>query len=464
MKFSHTFEAALRKEEYPPEWVSSAVSYRQLKKCIKIVQNELQGLGLGPATLQRLWQHVDGTAQVSLEGADQGSQSPSSVLSEFRPKLTIAVDPQDGSPVDAWLSPQTRRYLHDLACRQQVERRQSNKTLDELFTGESLKEDVYNKPENNVDKLETVELPLTSYGGFFPILGRQVQDLDQLHKSEQRKLRNQIVQLGHGLNALSGTSPGKSRKEVYAWREIFRLYIESQIFFSTNEQDAGSRDADQASTQLELFTKALQQKKSLKLGKDGQKALVVFMGLNVELLKFLKYQEINRMAMSKIIKKIMKKTALGAWPWPTSMLAGSRFVAQNLAKATCFTISTELLTIIPQLEDYLCPVCFSISFKPVRLRCNHVFCIRCLVVMQRARQDHCPLCRSEVVMEASKCRAPMVVAWIEIANLGVVNLDVSLLRFLEDKFPKEVRVKQRENEIAAGVDHYGEGYEKCCVM
>jgi E3 ubiquitin-protein ligase BAH len=72
-----------------------------------------------------------------------------------------------------------------------------------------------------------------------------------------------------------------------------------------------------------------------------------------------------------------------------------------MAKAICFNISEGILNVIPQLADYLCPICLSISYKPVRLRCGHVFCIRCLVVMQRARQDHCPLCRGQVVMEAS---------------------------------------------------------------
>jgi E3 ubiquitin-protein ligase BAH len=41
---------------------------------------------------------------------------------------------------------------------------------------------------------------------------------------------------------------------------------------------------------------------------------------------------------------------------------------------------------------------------------------------------------------------------------------VALLRFLEEKFPKEVKAKQRENEMAAGVDRYGEDYARCCVM
>lgn len=38
--------------------------------------------------------------------------------------------------------------------------------------------------------------------------------------------------------------------------------------------------------------------------------------------------------------------------------------------------------------------------------------------------------------------------------------------FLKKYFPKETKVKQRENEIAAGVDLYGEEFAntKCMVM
>ena len=71
-----------------------------------------------------------------------------------------------------------------------------------------------------------------------------------------------------------------------------------------------------------------------------------------------------------------------------------------MAKAVCYTISEEILSIIPQLNDYLCPICFTIAYKPIRLRCNHIFCIRCLIVMQKARQGQCPLCRADVVAEA----------------------------------------------------------------
>lgn len=64
MKFAHEFEEALRKDDYPSHWVRSAISYRQLKKCIKKVQRELSGLGLDSETLSHLWQSFDGRVRL----------------------------------------------------------------------------------------------------------------------------------------------------------------------------------------------------------------------------------------------------------------------------------------------------------------------------------------------------------------------------------------------------------------
>lgn len=61
MKFGHNFSEALQKEEYPAHWIESAISYRQLKKCIKKVQLELSTLGLDPETLNELWESMGTT-------------------------------------------------------------------------------------------------------------------------------------------------------------------------------------------------------------------------------------------------------------------------------------------------------------------------------------------------------------------------------------------------------------------
>ena len=58
--------------------------------------------------------------------------------------------------------------------------------------------------------------------------------------------------------------------------------------------------------------------------------------------------------------------------------------------------------ILPSLDDYACLICTSIAFKPVRLSCGHLFCVRCLVKMQRAGKEECPLCRAKVVLLADR--------------------------------------------------------------
>ena len=46
MKFAQSFESALQVDDYPSHWMSSAISYRRLKKGIKSVKQELSSIGL----------------------------------------------------------------------------------------------------------------------------------------------------------------------------------------------------------------------------------------------------------------------------------------------------------------------------------------------------------------------------------------------------------------------------------
>lgn len=72
-----------------------------------------------------------------------------------------------------------------------------------------------------------------------------------------------------------------------------------------------------------------------------------------------------------------------------------------MAKAVCAQVNQDLVKLIPQLDDYLCPICFTIAYRPIRMSCRHVICIRCTVYMQRRRQGACPICRENVIMEAN---------------------------------------------------------------
>ena len=53
-----------------------------------------------------------------------------------------------------------------------------------------------------------------------------------------------------------------------------------------------------------------------------------------------------------------------------------------------------------------------------------------------------------------------------VSNQRSDNLDLDLMSFLKTNFPREVKAKQKENEYAAGVDMYGDDYDKvrCTLM
>lgn len=493
MKFGAEYSEALKKEEYPSQWINSAISYKKLKKCIKRVREELLSLGLDHETLEALWQHVGSNSFASSNDKERMMQYQLTTEdgTRFVPKLTIALDPHDGSPMDAWLSPQTKRALQKVGKRRRSAYRASvstqhttadsstnagaNSSTDTspdraISRVESNGSVLSNTPLQHGEEIETIEIPLTSDSEFFQILRKELSMLNQLQTREKQDLELAITDLGKDLQALKAKTQHhkRSKAELDIWREIFRLYIESEIFMSNHESDAGVRPANKAAEHLQQFTQQLQK---LPLAatkpktKEAHISLNRFLEINTTLLRLLKFQELNRRALSKILKKFDKQTSLHSLPAGSppstsrseTILANLHLTSQTpvlspstLARSTAYTISSTLLSLIPQLDDYLCPICAMISYKPIRLRCNHIFCIRCMIRLQRDDKDECPLCREKVVLEATE-----------------ENLDYELKKFLKREFSKEVEEKKRENELQAGKELFGEGYtgtHKCVVM
>jgi hypothetical protein len=326
--------------------------------------------------------------------------------------------------VDAFLSPETRIYLRDLARSHSLSDCTCNNGSTLEIDGDHCNHDYNAGTENRINDgqsdsidanrggFQTIEIPLHSDSEFFHILKRELSTLDDLKEREEKELSQQVKNLGQDIAKVTSSSSGRPGSTLYAWREIFRLYIEQQIFFSTCELDSGQRNAAIAHQQLEKFETALAKDHRIrKLRKASRVALEAFMRINSVLLQNLKFQEINRIALTKIMKKFDKRTALHARSVFPKFSSTEPFLAQSMAKAVSYTISEEILNIIPQLNDYLCPICLTIAYKPVRLRCNHVFCIRCLVVMQKARQGQCALCRANVVTEANSGASSSSAFW-----------------------------------------------------
>jgi len=122
------------------------------------------------------------------------------------------------------------------------------------------------------------------------------------------------------------------------------------------------------------------------------------------------FSHANSEATRKILKKHAKRTSLPLpGPVPTSdaqyqplLALVAQSTTSSLPRIFVQAIGETLLPVIPSVEDYACLICTSIAFKPIRLSCGHLFCVRCLVKMQKRNKGNCPMCRAPSVLVANR--------------------------------------------------------------
>ena len=322
MKFAHEFNEALLKEAFPAHWVETAVPYGPLKKVIKKVKGELEDIlkeiGLEPAELVSAQTQHDEDRARSGDGlvAFQYNFDGDEV---FRPKLTFCFE--GDQPVDATLSADTKKYLIALVANRRKgvlddasnlvndsTRRVptfsddgSNSVKDSIRQESSVFEDGSNSVHDS--RIRRIEIPLTFDAKFFELLQGDLTNLDELQAEEQKAMTEQITQLSKEITRL--THPSKFAKtDMYRWRALFEIYLQACVFFSIREQDHGSRDSTVAARQLEWFQGEVTRRglvEAFKLPASRQ-ALDRFIAINVMLLQNLKFQEINKKAIGKILK------------------------------------------------------------------------------------------------------------------------------------------------------------------
>lgn len=236
----------------------------------------------------------------------------------FRPKLTFYI--QDGVAVDASLSPETRAYLEALAFRQGLLRGDGpavpGHVLDQGDPSPENADASIVCTENGArgrqdpqvgtatPSTRRVEVPLTFDTEFFDLLRGDLTSLDSLQAGEQKLLTEEIQALGKVVTLVASPDPKPKKTDLYAWRELFDIYLQAGIFFSTSELDRGSRDSVTALQQLQWFQtevvkRGLPQKFRLSASKE---ALDRFTRINLTLLNNLKFQELNKLAITKILK------------------------------------------------------------------------------------------------------------------------------------------------------------------
>jgi len=484
MKFGQEYAAALAREDFPQHWLDSAIEYKQLKKCIKKVQRELDSIGLDAPTIDKLaqWLKVPDEYHPESEKSKDGAASAaatelSSIPEEFTPQLRVLVDSRTGTPLDATLAPETRANLEKLARSELLiagRRAELGHISDRVTALQTQGEgDSASEESDRETPAETkwIQIPLVSAKNFFDTLEPKLNELEALNEAEEKKLEMDILDLGDMVEDV--TEPVRegfeakrkiSYRDLYFWREMFRLYLEKPIFYSETERNRGALSFDEAKRNLQAYDEQLRSTGLLAKMKTplAKRAAQRFLDLNVDILKIMHFQEMNGRAMRKILKKFDKRTHLEGQMFmaalrkrhPALLTSGTNIssgFANAIARDLQAELATKVLAIVPQLEDWTCPVCLGMAWRPVSLGCcRSVFCIRCIIQLQDQKMMRCPCCNTETVMAADGR-----------------NLDFETMDFLEKYFPLEVKKRQKENERALLERNYGEEFVRppqCTVM
>lgn len=253
-----------------------------------------------------------------------------------RPQLFVIIDTQHGQLVDARLSEETKAYLRKMISErasammsndgvvEDHSQREVTAELGEISSqsesgdrvdggfdavlrladnpsthGAMSSKGKADGPEFNTTRMK---VPLTFNSEFFGLLELGLNGVDQLQEKEQMELSTEVVELGRVV--ARAAAPSGPAADIDSWREIFDIYIQSNTFFSTAEQDHGIRSAAAAARQLRWFSEETTRKGLGKQFKNREShiALDRFMRLNMRLLRNLTFQEINQTAMVKILK------------------------------------------------------------------------------------------------------------------------------------------------------------------
>lgn len=461
MKFAKVLQQTLVEENLPETWVEAAIQYKMLKKYISKVVEELQFVGLTNTDLKLLLQNEDQKKTVELDREEASPTNPimaKYMLTKSRgsnrivPYLKIVLNDTDKQSY-------TQDHIQELAqeIRDKVEKAMSTDDEDQHVMEIREQEDglvlspTHTRNNEELVKVQNnneIVIMLKSDLKFFRMLNAELANLDEIRQSEEKTLITEVEQIGEIVHLLT-----QKRADLYKWRELFRIYLDSEVFFRYNETSRLQleRSSDQIKRNLQEFTDRVQKTDILDTFKQ-KKSLVAyhqFVKTNERLLKIMQFQSINTTALRKILKKFDKRTSLNiSTKFPDLISQDHIFITgSSLAQSICFLMQHRLLTLVPQLEDYLCPICMSIAYKPIRLECGHIFCVRCLVKMKKRGKTDCPLCRcQEAILKADSS-----------------NLDLEIMDLIQRFFPMEVKEKMKEIKDEKYKEVVGE-HKNCVIM
>ncbi|KAL6451191.1 hypothetical protein SBY92_002530 [Candida maltosa Xu316] len=503
MKFAKTLERTFEEDNIPQDWVEAAIKYKALKKCINKVVNELEFLGLKKNTLKLLLNDK----VVEVNDCETNPSNP--IIAEYilsrtspdshsiKPMLKITLDYTNEDYSDDHivelgkeLKQKIESFLNDedssdfeeenkiielqedvggdlkiVSSRENSLSPPPSPPVTSPLTSPQLK--VTESGNNNIDeallttppppasssKKHEIYIVLNSDSKFFDMLNDELNLLDKLRQQEESKIIEEVKTIAKKVDGFKS-----KQSELYKWRELFKVYLDSEVYFRYNDTDLPSqqRNSEQIKENLNNFVQNLNKSGVMTQfkKKNSMQAFNEFMEMNYHLLKLLQFQTINNEALRKILKKFDKQTSLNVQTTFPQLISNDHIFmsGKSLAQSICYIVQESVINIIPQLDDYSCPICMSIAYKPIRLACGHLFCVRCLVKLKREDKTSCPLCRREnAILYADSS-----------------NLDLESMEMMKKYFPREVKekIRDRDKEKYQQLQSNAKsgGPEKCIIM
>ncbi|KAI9301084.1 SPX domain-containing protein [Cunninghamella echinulata] len=397
MKFAKQIETEAT--ELPQDWRPYLIQYRSLKKSLHYVVEELEASGLSsqllnPSTpkerldMARFIYDLNGN-DTNLDFNINSTTTATTTNPPLHPCIKIIVD--NPSSLNEHI-----------------------KIIDAIHYQQ---DDINNSFQYKINLKKDSE--------FFDLLLQELKQAVSLQEVEKNKFNKEIQELESQL--VVAASPKK--KDMNVWREIFKMFLESSLHSTQSK----GQNYEKCKEKLSLLLNDIQKKKlDQKLStKKSKMALKQFLALNRNLNIFQHFQLLNTTAMNKILKKHDKRSGLSAMEeFPSFVTKTNKSFFEEITINLFKLIEKNIISIVPQPDDYYCPVCYGIAWRPIRLECSHVFCVRCLIKAHRKRLYDCPICRQENA----------------VLNADANNLDTALQDFLLLYFPKEIKEKRLDNQ------------------
>ena len=144
----------------------------------------------------------------------------------------------------------------------------------------------------SVDDERAVDIELPADAAFFALLSQEIAQIAQLEHRVSEDFMSNVNELARSVSLAARPTSQRGKSDLYAWREIFALWVETEVFESTSERARGDRPLAEAEDRLgdfarEVTKRGLGDARTLKR-KESQAAVEQFLQLNLALLNLKK--------------------------------------------------------------------------------------------------------------------------------------------------------------------------------